>query len=61
MKQAGVIIKIVGKATGQSGAEKGGKVVEELMDDPEEKLKTVIQTTNKWCNLVRGGLTRKLR
>jgi hypothetical protein len=54
LKQAGVIIKFAGKLTGQTSAEKGGKVLEELMDEPEEKLKTVVGTTNKWCKRVRG-------
>jgi hypothetical protein len=56
IKQAGVIIKLVGKATGTSPAEKGGKVVEELMDGPEEKTKTVINTTTKGCARVRVPL-----
>lgn len=54
MKQAGVVIKLIGKATGQTSAEKGGSVVENLMEEPEEKLKTVIGTTKRWCNEVGG-------
>ncbi|WIA21649.1 hypothetical protein OEZ85_000822 [Tetradesmus obliquus] len=49
IKQSGVIIKLVGKVAAVSAAEKGGKVLEALMDEPEEKLKTAIGTTTKWC------------
>jgi hypothetical protein len=53
LKQAGVIIKIGGRIVGQKGAEQAGKVLEGLMDEPEEKLKTVVGTTGKWCKRVR--------
>lgn len=58
IKQSGVIIKLVGKVAAVSAAEKGGKVLEALMDEPEEKLKTAIGTTTKWCKRVRAQSER---
>jgi hypothetical protein len=52
LKQAGTIVQYVGKAVGQPAAEKSGKFVAELMDEPEEKMKKVIKTTTKACNNV---------
>jgi hypothetical protein len=52
LKQAGTIVQVVGKVVGQPAAEKSGKFVADLMEEPEGKMKKVLNTTTRACNNV---------
>jgi hypothetical protein len=52
LKQAGSIISIAGRIAKVTAAAKAGKTLSEFMDEPEEKMRTVINTTTVACKRV---------